>query len=61
MLRAELAREELKGKKIAVVRDKTTYRKGLADAPLDNMHKLGVKEVLYRRPGRRRHGDVVRT
>jgi branched-chain amino acid transport system substrate-binding protein len=44
---AELARDKLKGKKIAVVHDKTTYGKGLADAALDNMHKFGVKEVLY--------------
>ena len=44
---AELARDKLKGKKIAVVHDKTTYGKGLADAALDNMHKYGVKEVLY--------------
>jgi branched-chain amino acid transport system substrate-binding protein len=47
MLWAELARDKLKGKKIAVVHDKTTYGKGLADAALDNMHKFGVKEVLY--------------
>jgi branched-chain amino acid transport system substrate-binding protein len=47
MVWAELARDQLKGKKIAVVHDKTTYGKGLADAALDNMHKFGVKEVLY--------------
>ncbi len=47
MVWAELARDKLKGKKIAVVHDKTTYGKGLADAALDNMHKFGVKEVLY--------------
>ena len=47
MLWAELARDKLKGKKIAVVHDKTTYGKGLADAALDNMHKFGIKEVLY--------------
>jgi branched-chain amino acid transport system substrate-binding protein len=29
------------------VHDKTTYGKGLADAALDNMHKFGIKEVLY--------------
>ncbi len=44
---AEYARDHLKGKKIAVVHDKTTYGKGLADAALANMHKFGVKEVLY--------------
>src|SRR5579871_2008548 len=47
MVWAQLARDKLKGKKIAVVHDKTTYGKGLADAALDNMHKMGVKEVLY--------------
>src|SRR6202453_385097 len=47
MLWAELALGKLKGKKIAVVHDKTTYGKGLADAALDNMHKFGIKEVLY--------------
>ena len=44
---AEYARDHLKGKKIAIVHDKTTYGKGLADAALDNMHKFGIKEVLY--------------
>jgi branched-chain amino acid transport system substrate-binding protein len=47
MVWAELARDQLKDKKIAVIHDKTTYGKGLADAALDNMHKFGVKEVLY--------------
>ena len=39
--------ESLKGKKIAVVHDKTTYGKGLADETQKAMNKLGVKEVLY--------------
>ena len=47
LLWAEYARDHLKGKKIAVVHDKTTYGKGLADAALDDMHKFGIKEVLY--------------
>src|SRR6201991_2075275 len=47
MVWAELARDKLKGKKIAVIHDKTTYGKGLADAALENMHKFGVKEALY--------------
>ena len=42
-----IARDKLKGKKIAIVHDKTTYGKGLADAARDNMHKFGIKEVLY--------------
>jgi branched-chain amino acid transport system substrate-binding protein len=36
-----------KGKNIAILNDKTTYGKGLADAALDNMHKFGIHEVLY--------------
>ena len=47
MLWAEYARDKLKDKWIAVVHDNTTYGKGLADVALDNMHKFGVKEVLY--------------
>jgi branched-chain amino acid transport system substrate-binding protein len=47
ILWAELARDKLKDKKIAVVHDNTTYGKGLADAALDNMHRFGVEEVLY--------------
>jgi branched-chain amino acid transport system substrate-binding protein len=37
----------LKGKKIAVVHDKTTYGKGLADETKKTMNAGGVKEVLY--------------
>ncbi len=37
----------LKGKKVAVVHDKTTYGKGLADETKKTMNKLGVTEVLY--------------
>ena len=44
---AEYARDHLKGKKIAVVHDKTTYGKGLADVARDQMNKFGVHEVLY--------------
>ncbi len=36
-----------KGKKIAVVHDKTTYGKGLADETKAAMNKGGIKEVLY--------------
>lgn len=36
-----------KGKKVAIVHDKTTYGKGLADETQKAMNKAGVKEVLY--------------
>ena len=47
MVWAEYARDHLKGKKIAIVHDKTTYGKGLADVARDKMHKFGITEVLY--------------
>lgn len=37
----------LKGKKIAIVHDKSTYGKGLADETRKAMNALGVTEVLY--------------
>jgi branched-chain amino acid transport system substrate-binding protein len=37
----------LKGKKVALVHDKTTYGKGLADETQKGLNKAGVKEVLY--------------
>jgi len=39
--------DKLKGKKIAVVHDKTTYGQGLADETRKAMNAKGVKEVLY--------------
>ncbi len=39
--------DNAKGKKIAIVHDKTTYGKGLADETQKAMNKLGLKEVLY--------------
>jgi branched-chain amino acid transport system substrate-binding protein len=44
---ADYAIKDLKGKKIAIVHDKTTYGQGLADAARNFMHEGGVKEVLY--------------
>ncbi|MDP1640161.1 MAG: branched-chain amino acid ABC transporter substrate-binding protein [Hyphomicrobium sp.] len=39
--------EHLKDKKVAIVHDKTTYGKGLADETKKAMNNMGVTEVLY--------------
>ena len=39
--------EKFKGKKVAVVHDKTTYGQGLADEMKKTINKGGLKEVLY--------------
>src|SRR5205085_12225876 len=39
--------KNLKGKNIAIVHDKTTYGKGLADETKKAVNKAGVKEKLY--------------
>ncbi|MGZ5725408.1 MAG: branched-chain amino acid ABC transporter substrate-binding protein, partial [Caldimonas sp.] len=39
--------KNMKGKKIAIVHDKTTYGQGLADETKKAMNKGGIKEVLY--------------
>ncbi len=44
---AEYALQHLQGKKIAILHDKTTYGKGLADAAKGFMNAGGMKEVLY--------------
>ncbi|MFN3482376.1 MAG: branched-chain amino acid ABC transporter substrate-binding protein, partial [Rhabdaerophilum calidifontis] len=44
---ADYIAKNLKGKKVAVVHDKTTYGQGLADETRKAMNKAGVKEVLY--------------
>ena len=44
---SDYAVKNLKGKKIAVVHDKTTYGQGLADAAKGYMTAAGIKEVLY--------------
>jgi branched-chain amino acid transport system substrate-binding protein len=44
---AKYIAEKFKGKNVAVVHDKTTYGKGLADFAKKYMNEFGVKEVLY--------------
>ena len=44
---AQYILKNMKGKKIAVVHDKTTYGQGLADEMKKAMNKDGMKEVLY--------------
>jgi branched-chain amino acid transport system substrate-binding protein len=44
---AKYIAQNFKGKKVAVVHDKTTYGKGLADFGKKYMNEMGVKEVLY--------------
>jgi branched-chain amino acid transport system substrate-binding protein len=44
---AEYILKHFKGKRIAVVHDKTTYGKGLADEMKKTINKGGMKEVLY--------------
>ncbi|HUG76412.1 MAG TPA: branched-chain amino acid ABC transporter substrate-binding protein [Burkholderiales bacterium] len=39
--------KRFKGKKIAVIHDKTAYGKGLADETRKQLHKRGVKEAMY--------------
>jgi branched-chain amino acid transport system substrate-binding protein len=39
--------KNFKGKKVAIVHDKTTYGQGLADETKKAMNKGGLKEVLY--------------
>jgi branched-chain amino acid transport system substrate-binding protein len=39
--------KNMKGKKIAIVHDKTTYGQGLADETKKGLTKAGIKEVLY--------------
>jgi len=39
--------DHFKGKKIAILQDKTAYGKGLADETRKQLHKRGIKEVMY--------------
>lgn len=44
---ADYIAKNLKGKKVAVVHDKTTYGQGLADETKKAMNKAGVTEAIY--------------
>ena len=44
---AKYIEEHFKGKKVAILDDKTTYGKGLADATLANLAKAGMKPALH--------------
>ncbi|MFG1478146.1 branched-chain amino acid ABC transporter substrate-binding protein [Xanthobacter sp. V4C-4] len=53
--------KNFKGKKIAIVHDKTPYGKGLADETQKAINKGGVKEVLYEgiNPGEKDYSALV--
>jgi len=44
---AAMIAKKFKGKKIAILHDKTGYGKGLADSTRANLNKMGIKETLY--------------
>ncbi|RYC33769.1 branched-chain amino acid ABC transporter substrate-binding protein [Lichenibacterium minor] len=44
---AKYIADHFKGKKIAILHDKTTYGKGLADATMADLAKVGIKPALY--------------
>ena len=44
---AEMIAKKFKGKKIAILQDKTAYGKGLADETKKKLNELGVQEVMY--------------
>ncbi len=53
--------KNFKGKKVAIVHDKTPYGKGLADETQKAMNKAGVKEVIYEgvNPGEKDYSALV--
>ena len=53
--------EHFKGKKIAIVHDKSAYGKGLATVVKDKLNAAGVKEVLFEglNPGEKDYSAIV--
>ena len=53
--------KEFKGKKIAVLHDKSAYGQGLATVVLAKLHEAGVKEVLFDgiNPGEKDYSAIV--
>lgn len=47
MVAANYIVDKLKARKVAIIHDKDTYGKGLADATKAHLNKRGVKEVIY--------------
>lgn len=58
---AEYILKNLKGKKVAIVHDKTPYGKGLADETQKAMNAGGIKEVVYEgiNPGEKDYSALV--
>ncbi len=58
---AEYLAKNFKGKKVAVVHDKTPYGKGLADETMKAMEAKGLKPVLYEgiNPGEKDYSALV--
>ena len=46
-LAAKLIAEKFKGKKIAILHDKTGYGKGLADSTKKTLNDMGIHETMY--------------
>jgi branched-chain amino acid transport system substrate-binding protein len=46
-LAGQIIAQRFKGKRVAIVHDKTTYGQGLADETRKSMAKSGLKDVLY--------------
>lgn len=61
LVAANYIAEHLADKNIAIVHDKQSYSKGLADQTRANLHKQGIQEVLYEAitPGEKDYAALV--